>query len=51
MRINYYEFPKETPEEECIDARDALDCSLYPECYIIDGDSWFFESGFYGRNH
>lgn len=37
--------------EECIDARDALDCSLYPECYIIDGDSWFFESGSCGQHN
>lgn len=30
--------------KECIDVRDALDCSLYPECYTVNGDSWYFES-------
>lgn len=29
---------------ECYDVRDALDCSFYPECYEIDGESWYFES-------
>lgn len=29
---------------ECYDVRDALDCSLYPECYEVDGESWYFES-------
>ena len=29
---------------ECCDVRDALDCSLYPECYDIDDESWYFES-------
>lgn len=29
---------------ECCDVRDALDCSLYPEWYDVDGESWYFES-------
>lgn len=29
---------------ECYDVRDALDCSLYPECYDVDGEAWYFES-------
>lgn len=29
---------------ECYDVRDALDCSLYPECYEVNGESWYFES-------
>lgn len=29
---------------ECCDVRDALDCSLYPKCYEVDGESWYFES-------
>ena len=29
---------------ECDDIRDAIDCSLYPECYSIDGTDWYFES-------
>ena len=39
--------PSALPEElanECCDVRDALDCSLYPECYEVDGESWYFES-------
>lgn len=35
---------------ECEDVRDALDCSLYPECYTVDGDSWYFESSSYGQH-
>lgn len=34
---------------ECCDVRDALDCSLYPECYDIDGESWYFESSSCGQ--
>ena len=30
--------------DECSDIRDALDCSLYPKCFDIDGESWYFES-------
>lgn len=30
--------------DECCDVRDALDCSLYPKCYQVDGESWYFES-------
>jgi len=30
--------------DQCYDVRDALDCSLYPECYKVDGKSWYFES-------
>lgn len=26
------------------DIRDVLDCSLYPEEIIVDGESWYFES-------
>ena len=29
---------------ECYDVRDVLDCSLYPECYKIKGNAWYFES-------
>lgn len=36
--------------DECEDVRDALDCSLYPECYIVDGNSWYFESGSCGQH-
>ena len=30
--------------DDCYDIRDAMDCSLYPECCLIDGNSWYFES-------
>lgn len=30
--------------DECLDVRDVLDCSLYPKCFDIDGESWYFES-------
>ena len=30
--------------DECYDVRDAIDCSVYPECYEVDGESWYFES-------
>ena len=30
--------------DECYDIRDAMDCSLYPECYDVNGESWYFES-------
>lgn len=30
--------------DDCNDIRDAMDCSIYPECYEINGDSWYFES-------
>ena len=36
--------------DECDDVRDALDCSLYPECYTVDGDSWYFESSSFGQH-
>lgn len=36
--------------DECGDVRDALDCSLYPECYIVDENSWYFESGSCGQH-
>lgn len=39
--------PSELAKElanECYDVRDVLDCSLYPECYEVDGKSWYFES-------
>lgn len=35
---------------ECDDVRDALDCSLYPECYAVDGADWCFESIGCGQN-
>lgn len=35
---------------ECVDVRDALDCSLYPQCYTVDGDSWYFESNAFGQH-
>lgn len=34
---------------ECNDVRDALDCSIYPERYSVDGEDWFFESGHGGQ--
>ena len=30
--------------ENGTDPRDYLDCSLYPECYEINQDFWYFES-------
>ncbi len=36
--------------DECNDARDALDCSLYPEEIVIDDESWFFESSSGGQH-
>lgn len=36
--------------EECNDVRDVMDCSLYPECYTVNGDSWYFESGSCGQH-
>lgn len=45
--------PSELAEKlagECYDVRDALDCSLYPECYEVDGESWYFESGSCGQH-
>ncbi len=35
---------------ECDDVRDALDCSLYPKCHDVDGESWYFESGSCGQH-
>lgn len=45
--------PSELPSEltdECYDVRDALDCSLYPEEIIVDGESWCFESSSCGQH-
>ena len=45
--------PSELPKnlaDECYDVRDALDCSLYPEEVIVDGESWFFESSSCGQH-
>ena len=45
--------PQDLPREladECNDPRDAMDCSLYPECMEIDGDDWYFESGSCGQH-
>ena len=39
--------PSELPEkiaEDWDDLRDAMDCSLYPECYEVDGSNWYFRS-------
>lgn len=36
--------------DECNDVRDALDCSLYPEEFDVDGESWFFESSGCGQH-
>ncbi len=36
--------------DECYDVRDALDCSLYPEMYDVDGDDWCFESSGCGQH-
>ena len=36
--------------EECSDVRDAMDCSLYPECYEVNGESWYFESSGCGQH-
>ena len=45
--------PSELPSEladECYDVRDALDCSLYPEEIMVDGESWCFESSSCGQH-
>lgn len=45
--------PSELPKElanECYDVRDALDCSLYSECYEVNGESWYFESSSCGQH-
>ena len=45
--------PSELPKslaDECYDVRDALDCSLYPEEIIVDGESWCFESCSFGQH-
>lgn len=31
-------------DENGTDCRDYLDCSLYPECYEVNQDFWYFES-------
>lgn len=49
--------PKNLPREladECDDVRDALDCSLFPECYEVRNEygsreDWYFESGSCGQ--
>lgn len=28
----------------CCDVMEIIDCSIYPECYDIDGHDWYFES-------
>lgn len=35
---------------ECYDIRDAIDCSLYPECCEVNGNSWYFESASCGQH-
>lgn len=35
--------------ENGTDPRDYLDCSLYPECYEINQDFWYFESEGHGQ--
>ena len=45
--------PQELPSvlaAQCDDPRDALDCSLYPECVEVDGNDWYFESGSCGQH-
>ena len=45
--------PSELPKnlaDECYDVRDALDCSLYSEEVIVDGESWCFESSGCGQH-
>lgn len=45
--------PSQLPKnlaDECYDVRDALDCSLYPEEIIVDGESWCFESSSCGQH-
>lgn len=49
----YHCAPQDLPAElaaECDDPRDAMDCSLYPECLEIDGNDWYFESGSCGQH-
>lgn len=44
--------PSDLPQtlaDECEDARDCVDCSLYNEEIIINNNSWFFESGTCGQ--
>ena len=58
-RCNEYDCsPKDLPRhlaDECDDVRDALDCSLFPECYEIEDEygrkeNWYFESGSCGQH-
>lgn len=51
--VNFDCKPSELAEcfaNECEDVRDALDCSLYPKCYQVDGESWYFEFGSCGQH-
>ena len=32
------------------DIMELFDCSLYPECYTIDNEDWYFESGACGQH-
>lgn len=34
----------------CDDIRDVIDCSLYSESYLVDGEEWYFESGSCGQH-
>ena len=36
--------PAQTMADYCDDITEIVDCSLYPECYNVDGDDWYFES-------
>lgn len=58
-RCNEYDCaPKDLPKalaDDCDDVRDALDCSLFPECYEIRNkygvrENWYFESGSCGQH-
>lgn len=45
--------PQDLPKEladECYDVRDALDCSLFPEEYEVNGNEWYFESSSCGQH-
>lgn len=35
--------------DDCDDVRDAVDCSLYPEMYEVNGNDWCFESSSCGQ--
>lgn len=53
-QCNYHRCcPDDLPQalaDDCYDLRDALDCSLFPEKYTINGKNWYFESSSCGQH-